>query len=157
MDVAYLTDTWTPAGVMNLVNDSLHVYPVVIDEEGNASPSEIPLSTELYELIYTPGAGFRLQFLQEVEGQAYVIRYKTQLVNTSGDPIITGSGTVNNKVETGQGKESSGSGGYGQQGLIKRMVGTDVGNKEIKYEKEIYVCDGLLIDVQCAGYGAECV
>lgn len=157
MDVAYLTDTWTPAGVMNLVNDSLHVYPVVIDEEGNAFPSEIPLSTELYELIYTPGAGFRLQFLQEVEGQAYVIRYRTQLVNTSGDPIITGSGTVNNKVETGQGKTSSGSGGYGQQGLTKRRVGTDVGKKEIRFEVIInrngYVMENLVLTDQFTGDG----
>ncbi|WP_313125533.1 collagen binding domain-containing protein [Proteiniclasticum ruminis] len=160
---AFLADTWTldqkqdPDTGMNLVNDSLFVYPVDIDEEGNASPSETPLSHELYKLTYDPGKGFKLEFLQDNKGQAYVIRYKTQLVNTSGDPIITGSGTVNNKVETGQGKTSSGSGGYGQQGLIKRMVGTDVGNKEIKYEVVInsnfYDMENLVLTDQFTGDG----
>lgn len=156
-DEAYLTDTWTPAGVMNLVDGSFHVYPVDIDNKGNASPSETPLSSELYVLNYDAGQGFDLQFLENNEGQAYVIRYKTQLVNTSGDPIITGSGIVNNKVETGQGKTSSGSGGYGQQGLIKRRVGTDVGKKEIRFEVVInrngYVMENLVLTDQFTGDG----
>ncbi|WP_312711208.1 SpaA isopeptide-forming pilin-related protein [Proteiniclasticum ruminis] len=154
---AFLTDTWTPAGVMNLVENSFFVYPVDINDQGDASVSVQPLNKDLYTMTYDTGKGFMLQFLEDNGGQAYVIRYKTQLVNTSGDVIITGSGTVNNKVETGQGKTSTGSGGYGQQGLIKRRVGTDVGKKEIKYEVLInrngYVMENLVLKDQFTGDG----
>lgn len=58
---------------------------------------------------------------------------------------------------TGQGKTSSGSGGYEQQGLIKRMVGTDVGKKEITYEVVInrngYVMENLVLTDQFTGDG----
>lgn len=149
--VAYatLTDTWTPEGTMKLTPDSFGVYPVEIDDKGNATVSSVEADAALYTLLEVPGKGFTLSFKEDVEGQAYVIRYKTKLVNAAGDPVITASGTVANKVVTGQGKQSGGSGSFGQQGLVKRRVSTNVGSKtvgwEIKINQNSYVMENLVL------------
>lgn len=147
---AQLKDTWTPKGQMALDENSLNVYPVTIDENGNSTVATNPIDPSLYDLtVNADDSGFELQFNEAIDRQAYQVRYTTNLVGDKGNSVIESDGSVSNKVNTGTEHSDGSSGKWGQQGIIKKHVNTDVGNKQIDWQMKInqnsYLMENLVL------------
>ncbi|WP_146925018.1 collagen binding domain-containing protein, partial [Alkalibacterium kapii] len=135
---AQLKDSWTPKGQMALDENSLKVYPVTIDENGKSTVATDPIDSSLYDLTVNPDdSGFDLQFNEAIDRQAYQIRYTTNVLGDKGNNIVESNGSVSNKVNTGTEHSDGSSGKWGQQGIIKKHINTDVGNKQIDWQMKI--------------------
>lgn len=147
---ALLEDTWTPAGAMSLDEKALSVYPVSIDENGKATVSEKQLAQNDYDLtIDSDDSGFKLEFKDTIDRQAYQIRYTTKLGGVQGTGVVETGGSVSNTVKTGTEHTDGSSGSWGQQAVRKRHVNTDVGNKQIDWRISLnqnsYLMENLVL------------
>jgi len=157
-DQATINDTWSSPGTMELERQNLDVYTVDISPNGTPTVSDTPISADEYTLeINDDNSGFYLGFNNDIDGQAYQIQYQTNILGQHGDRIIDDGGEVSNSVETGTEMSDGSSGTWGQQGLIKNHVGTDVSNKTIDWEIELnqngYQMDNLVLEDSFSGDG----
>ncbi len=156
-DFAYVTDTWTPNGVMELISGEFKIYPVIMDNSGNANVSDVAIDSSMYTLVENGSAGFTLTFKEDIDRQAYQIRYKTKILGTQGTGIVDKSGSVSNKVVTGTDKTDGSSGSWSQRGVIKSSTGTDVREKEIDWRillnQNGYLMENLVVTDTFIGDG----
>ncbi|WP_034301347.1 SpaA isopeptide-forming pilin-related protein, partial [Alkalibacterium sp. AK22] len=155
---ATLADTWTPENVMALKEGSFQVFEVSIDNQGQPIRSASPVSSSLYTLdIRADNSGFDLQFNDLIDRQAYQIVYTTRLTGQQGTGIVESGGRVINEILTGTEASSGSSGAFGQQGLRKRHVATDIGRKQIDWELRInrnsYTMNNLVLTDTFEGDG----
>lgn len=159
---AFLEDTWSPAGEMRLLAESLSVYEVTIDENGQSSVSSTPIDSDLYDLtINNDDSGFTLQFNDRIDRQAYQIRYTTRLLGDQGAGIIDTGGSVSNTVSTGTDQSDGSSGSWGQESLRKNHIRTDIGAKRIDWRMRInrnsYVMENLVLTDTFEGDGLSLI
>jgi len=156
-DMAYIIDTWTPSGVMELISGEFKVYPVFMDNSGNATVTDVAIDSSMYTLVENGSAGFTLSFKEDIDRQAYQIRYKTKLLGTQGTGVVDNSGSVSNKVVTGTEKADGSSGTWAQRGVIKSSTGTDVKEKEIDWRillnQNSYLMENLVVTDTFTGDG----
>ena len=156
-DQATITDTWTPGGVMELMEGAFHVYPVTMNSSGNATVSETPIDASLYTLNVNGMNGFTLAFKNDVENQAYEIRYMTRLLGSEGTGVVDKSGNVTNRVVTGTEKSDGSGGSWSQRGVIKSSTGYDVEKKEIGWRVLLnqngYLMENLVVTDSFTGDG----
>ncbi|MFC6465066.1 SpaA isopeptide-forming pilin-related protein [Marinilactibacillus sp. GCM10026970] len=157
-DKATIQDNWSPVGSMGLSEDNLSVYPVMIDENGAATVSETPIDNNNYKLeIQSDFSGFNLEFLEDIDQQAYQIRYTTNLRGSKGTGIVDNSGAISNNIETGTEKNDGSRGTWTQQGLIKRRTNTNIDQKTISWNIAIngnsYRMDNLVLTDTFTGDG----
>ncbi|WP_353892877.1 SpaA isopeptide-forming pilin-related protein [Proteinivorax hydrogeniformans] len=158
-EFAWIEDTWSPDGVMELDQDKFKIYPVTIDENGNATvDTGNPISSDLFDLeIFDGDSGFKVTFDQDIDTQAYQIQYTTKLLGSQGTGIVDEGGSVTNTVTTGTEKTDGSSGNWGQQGIIKEHIGTDIGNKEMTWEIKLnqnsYLMENLVLTDTFIGDG----
>ncbi|WP_312650508.1 SpaA isopeptide-forming pilin-related protein [Proteiniclasticum sp.] len=157
-DEAFLTDTWTANNnvEMKFQLSEFEIYPVAMNQSGNAIVSDTPIDSSLYNLV-GGSTGFILNFTNDIDRQAYQIRYKTRILGSQGSGIVDGSGSLTNKVETGTGKEDGSSGSWTQRGIIKSSTGTDVNKKEIGWRvllnQNSYLMENLVVTDTFTGDG----
>lgn len=139
---AVLTDTISQN--MELVDQSVKVYPITFDEQGNEIKGE-PFSDGIdYILVPHPSEnGFVVQFLNNVN-QAIKIEYKTKV-----NKIVTNPAEVSNKVSTGNGKTSQDKGTAYQQNVIKNISDIDYSTKKVGWKisvnKNNYEMNNLIL------------
>lgn len=147
---AKLVDSWTPKGQMALDEGSLKVYPVEIDQNGKATVGADPIASSLYTVsVNSDDSGFKLTFNDTVDRQAYQLRYTTDVLGEKGNTVVESNGKVTNKVTTGTEHSDGSSGKWGQQGIIKKHIDTDVGNKQIDWQMKLnqnsYLMENLVL------------
>ncbi|EDP68177.1 hypothetical protein CAT7_11370 [Carnobacterium sp. AT7] len=159
-DKASIKDSWTPIDVMELVPEEFAAFPVEFDENGKATVSEIAISPDKYVLV-NDKSGFSLTFKDQVEGQAYQIKYQTKILGSTGTGIVNNNGTVKNQVETGTENKTGSSGTWKQKGITKKHVKTDVTNKSIDWEIKLnengYLMENLLLEDKFIGDGLSLI
>ncbi|GGI66612.1 hypothetical protein GCM10011482_22660 [Enterococcus alcedinis] len=154
-DKAIIEDTWTPKGSMEL--NKFKVYSVTLDESGNViASSKTEVDSSQYDMKPKANqSGFELTFNQDVSS-AYVIEYKTKLIQNNGE-ILTQGGTIQNEVTSGTGKTSGSEGTFTQPGIIKTSPGYDVKEKiidwEIKINQNNYQMNNLVLEDKFVGDG----
>ncbi|MGC6767068.1 SpaA isopeptide-forming pilin-related protein [Enterococcus sp. LJL51] len=127
---AVITDTMSDN--MDLVDDSLVIYPITFSADGKEQKGTPLASPEDYVLVPNPnGSGFVVQFTHDVD-QAYKIEYKTKV-----NGLVTDDTAVDNKVQTHTGEESGGNGNAVQQNIIKKLGDVNYSSQTAKYSLEI--------------------
>lgn len=161
-EIGLIKDSWDPVGVMELEADDLSVYPVSIDENGEAAVDETPIASTDYQLTINPDkSGFELNFAEDIDQQAYQIKYKTKLLGSKGTGIVDNNGTVSNTVETGTERTDGSSGRWTQQGVIKRRTNLDIEQKKISWRIDInkngYLMENLVLTDVFTGDGLSLI
>lgn len=94
---AIITDTISKN--MDLIDDSIKLYPITFDKKGNEVKGEALVEGKDYVLEPNPdGEGFVIKFLNDVDG-AVRVEYKTKVNGIVSDPT-----QVTNNVTTGTGQ-----------------------------------------------------
>lgn len=126
-DHAVITDTISKN--MDLVEDSVKLYPITFDSKGKEIKGEALVEGKDYELEPNPdGEGFVIKFLNDVDG-AIRVEYKTKV-----NGIVTDPTQVDNSVTTGTGQTAGDKGTAQQQNVIKNIADVDYTNKKVGWK-----------------------
>lgn len=117
---------------MDLVDQSVKVYPVTFNEQGNELKGAPLVEGTDYVLEPNPsGNGFVVRFLKDVD-QAVRVEYKTKV-----NGIVTDPTQVNNSVSNGTGESGGDTGTAQQQNVIKSISDIDYSTKEVGWRISI--------------------
>ncbi|WP_048601378.1 collagen binding domain-containing protein [Rubeoparvulum massiliense] len=122
---AWLVDQFDTT--QELILDSLAVYQMTIDENGEARRGDLEPNKNY--TVESTTAGFRLEFKQDVSS-AYEITYQTKAIKR----VHEDSYTVNNKVEMHDGTSKEATQNINQVIFHKRAKSVDYANKIITWE-----------------------
>jgi LPXTG-motif cell wall-anchored protein len=119
---AFLEDTFNSS--QSLVDGSLKIYKIKIDENGNEAGKELVPANKYTLVPIAEGAneGFKIQFLEDINA-AYKIEYKTK-----ADERIFDKETIINKIKT-HNNNVGGSQDIGQSILTKYNTGANYKDK----------------------------
>ncbi|WP_347401812.1 SpaA isopeptide-forming pilin-related protein [Candidatus Enterococcus murrayae] len=131
---------------MDLVDDSMKLYPITFDNKGNEIKGTPLVEGKDYILEPNPdGKGFVVKFLHDMD-QAVKVEYQTKV-----DGIVTDPTQVNNSVSIGTGQTDSDKGTAQQQNVIKKLTNVDYSthkaqwtisvNKNHYYMKDLELTD----------------
>ena len=127
---AVLTDTISKN--MDLVDQSVQVYPVTFNEQGNELKGTPMIEGVDYVLDPHPsGNGFVVRFLQDVD-QAVRVEYKTKV-----NQVVTDPTQVNNSVSNGTGETGGDKGTAQQQNVIKNISDIDYSTQKVGWRISI--------------------
>lgn len=129
---------------MELVDDSLKIYPITFDSKGNEVKGAPLVEGTDFELVPDPdGHGFKVKFLHDID-QAVKIEYQTKV-----NEIVTDPTQVDNSVSTGTGGTGDDSGTAQQQNVIKKLTDVDysdhVAGWKITVNKNHYYMKDLIL------------
>lgn len=126
-DSAIITDTISKN--MDLVDDSVKLYPITFDEKGKEVKGDPLIEGKDYTLEPNPdGEGFVIKFLDDVDG-AIRVEYKTKVNGLVTDPT-----QVSNNVSTGTGQTDGDKGTAQQQNVIKDIKDVNYADKKVGWK-----------------------
>lgn len=139
---AIITDTISKN--MDLIDDSIKLYPITFDKKGNEVKGEALVEGKDYVLEPNPdGEGFVIKFLNDVDG-AVRVEYKTKVNSIVSDPT-----QVTNNVTTGTGQTDGDKGTAQQQNVIKNITDIDYADKKVGWKinvnKNHYYMENLVL------------
>lgn len=139
---AIITDTISKN--MDLIDDSIKLYPITFDKKGNEVKGEALVEGKDYVLEPNPdGEGFVIKFLNDVDG-AVRVEYKTMVNSIVSDPT-----QVTNNVTTGTGQTDGDKGTAQQQNVIKNITDIDYADKKVGWKinvnKNHYYMENLVL------------
>ncbi|MEQ7254770.1 SpaA isopeptide-forming pilin-related protein [Enterococcus avium] len=139
---AIITDTISKN--MDLIDDSIKLYPITFDKKGNEVKGKALVEGKDYVLEPNPdGEGFVIKFLNDVDG-AVRVEYKTKVNCIVSDPT-----QVTNNVATGTGQTDGDKGTAQQQNVIKNITDIDYADKKVGWKinvnKNHYYMENLVL------------
>lgn len=140
---AIITDTISKN--MDLIDDSIKLYPITFDKKGNEVKGEALVEGKDYVLEPNPdGEGFVIKFLNDVDG-AVRVEYKTKVNGIVSDPT-----QVTNNVTTGTGQTDGDKGTAQQQNVTKNITDIDYADKKVGWKinvnKNHYYMENLVLN-----------
>ena len=139
---AIITDTISKN--MDLIDDSIKLYPITFDKKGKEIKGEALVEGKDYVLEPNPdGEGFVIKFLNDVDG-AVRVEYKTKVNGIVSDPT-----QVTNNVTTGTGQTDGDKGTAQQLNVIKNITDIDYADKKVGWKinvnKNHYYMENLVL------------
>ena len=139
---AIITDTISKN--MDLIDDSIKLYPITFDKKGNEVKGKALVEGKDYVLEPNPdGEGFVIKFLNDFDG-AVRVEYKTKVNCIVSDPT-----QVTNNVATGTGQTDGDKGTAQQQNVIKNITDIDYADKKVGWKinvnKNHYYMENLVL------------